>query len=299
MLNKRLLIILIVFITLATVATIGGTVFVVRGINIRFTNTLEYLAADEPQIIHNLEQELNFARGRSTIFSVNRGRIRRTIEEHEPRIIVTNIEVLPTRIEIRVRERYPVFEFQHGGQRIVMDRHLRFVTRSQITTRSLIDITGQIAPPPASRIEIGDYLDHLFYGVETLEAEGYIARMNRLRLTAAIFWDGDTLEDALTHLFNAITFTSTQITPDPGGRFDMVLSIRRLYAPFGFSGTSLHLMGVEDDNVFREMLRFTWDVRTAYYHMPIGVFRAYAENGCILVVTPAPNNTRHRCCDNP
>ena len=159
------------------------------------------------------------------MFGVNRDAIAEAIEEEEFRVRVTNIEVVfPNRIVISVRERYPVFEFVHAGNRYILCRELRFITHQIYPVRELIQIPSDqiIVTNPERRIALGEYLDDFFPpnfdGTFSYHYQEERLKIRRVRDVADFFFSRANYEDAFSHMFTRFAFVQRG-----GARVDMYL----------------------------------------------------------------------------
>ena len=280
MTNKRLLVILIVFIVLGGIAAAGGTIFVVRDVEIRFANELQYLQDDEGALLNRFNHSTrNYTHGRNTLFGIDRSRITYIIENEDQggdyRVRVTNIEVqFPNRLVITVRERYPVFQINIGaGQRKVFDNQLRFITSVQVR-EPIVNITGQINAPNIMSLQYGDHLDDLFVGanLEYLKYDRgfteYMAReqllkVHRLRDSANLFMARHNYEDAFTHMFLAIEFEA-----GPNERVDMIFIMRdrNLQVEIWGIGGFHSIAQIQDNAVFRLLMAHAFErVEATHY----------------------------------
>jgi len=254
MTHKRLLIILICFIVVAGAAVAGGTIFRVRNVEIRFTHDLWYLDSEIYWLNPAMHQSLDFVVGRSSLFGVNRDRITQSIEETDPRVRVTNIEVFaPNRLEVRVRERFPVFRF--GNYALDMD--LRFVTSASVVDsrgEPLICITGQIELPQGTQLGIGDFLGDFFTEQDIRENLRIEMLLNK---TSLLWGQGEGLrEDGQTRLISSIEF-GYYLFAVP----EMTLNFRNEDVNIVPYITTVRISDIREDYNFRAMLTHVWDVR--------------------------------------
>lgn len=210
--NRRLLTILIIFLVIGTFAILGGALFAVRTVSVQFTNQPEFFLKDqESQLESELRASvLSFTQKKNIIFGINRKKIKNTIEEKNTRVRVTNIEAkFPNRIEIKVRERYPVFKLQLGdGSTAVMCGQLRVLDKLDAAAFNdleknkakwpFIEIPEIIAEDlRLENLAIGDFLtdyatDKPFLGI-LQQLTPFFARLN-------------SNEDAICNIFESITF---------------------------------------------------------------------------------------------
>ena len=167
-----------------------------------------------------------FTHRRNAIFGIDRARIRNTIEETNTRVRYTNSEIrFPNRLEIRVRERYPVFQlhFADGEKTAVMCGFLRVLDifdvdvfeEFQETKLSwpLIAIPDEIA----SGLTLGDLQVGAF--LTDIEYKGpYVGILQEL---APFFARLSTYEDALCNIFESISFEGVP------GNIRLVMRARR------------------------------------------------------------------------
>ena len=285
MANRRLLVILIIFVVLGGIAAAGGTIFVVRHVEVHFTNKLEFLAPYQQQLRAKFLTEIApYANNRNILFGLDRDRITEVIENESEggdyRVRVTNIEVhFPNRLVIRVRERYPVFQINMGGnERRVFDNQLRFVTTIPIN-RDIIDIGGQIVAPNLNELKLGQHLDDLFLDQDTYFAREQLLKINRLRSLGELFWTRNNYEDSLNHLFRTIIFHESH-----GNRLDMELVMR--HAPTRVEIENIGgwetMEQVRESLNFRRMLSHIWDIREKM-EIDTGLYIVYINASNTLV----------------
>ncbi|MCL2846822.1 MAG: hypothetical protein FWE38_03975 [Firmicutes bacterium] len=293
MANRRLLIVLIVFIAVAGLAIAGGSIFRVRTIEVRFTNTLDYIGEPNRTAVQNsLATSIAFQHGRSSLFGVDRTRIRTTIEAEDFRVRVTNIEVrFPNIIRVSVRERYPVFEYRIDNRRLIFDSQLRYVVPgNQIpTNRNIIDITGQLGATPEylSTLMPGDFFFDILGPADTEVA----LRARRLVEIADLFWARNNYEDSINHLFYSIEFPF--LSAAWANTEDMFLTRRG--SGGGPTNTFIWIRGITHEGDFRRMLTSVWDVlENRMTHYP-GLYevRIQAHNNRVAVMHD-PNWTPER-----
>lgn len=271
--TKRLLVILIIFILIGGTGIAVGQIFIVRNIDPTFVNHLAYID-NEAIIQNNIRENLEFVRGRSILFSVDRTRIRETVEDVDYRIRVTNIEaVFPNTIRISLRERYPVFSFTHpNGQRMILDSQLRFVTDELDNESNLICIIGQVDVPITVAPVTGMFLTDFFKG-DYYDSE-QMMRIARLRELAELFFGQIYLyEDSLTHLFNNFAFD----TPEPN---DMLLT-------FTIPGKTVRIRDITNPSRFFEMIDLVWDTLVVVNQRPGNFVVEYIQGiGARVIETP-------------
>ncbi|MCL2755961.1 MAG: hypothetical protein FWE45_02805 [Firmicutes bacterium] len=275
MTNKRLLAILIVFIVVAGLAVAGGSIFRIREVNIQFTTPeLDFLQPYEARLLNELHAELGFVIGRSSIFGVDRNRITRTIENHDPRIRWTNTEVFaPNRLQISIRERFPVFQF--GNYALCMD--LRYVVQANriLPNRPLINITsgvgtGGIELPNDAQFVLGTFMRDLI----PVEQPRDLLLTNRLIDLAYLFWGQDLREDGITSLISSI-YLNDWFEGERSMRLNFRNPLASQHLPYE---TVVSLRGIDNQTHFREMLTHVWDVRAAMSQDP-GHYIAYMQGG--------------------
>ena len=234
--NKRLLIILCVFIVVGSVAIFGSAVFSINSITVNFHNDLDYFIKDgateeerraaEARLENEIRASLHFMMGRNILFNMDENRIRNTVEntERNPmgggfegfRLRVTNVEaVFPNRIIVTVRERYPVFTYTDGSNVVVMDGSLRVLdTRlppprivngipvpRDVVSLNYVGGSGRVnifQNTNISTVEVGGYL--------TSEYPGFDDFKNALQRIVPVFARLENREDAVTHIFERIEF---------------------------------------------------------------------------------------------
>jgi hypothetical protein len=138
MANKRLVVILLIFIFVAGIAISSVFVFRVQEITAEFMVKPRLLTFGKAEYekgeivkaeLEKYESEAaSIARGKNIVFGVDRDKITETIQGENPLVKVTNIEAkFPNRLEIRIRERIPMYYIEHNGKIAVLDYELQII----------------------------------------------------------------------------------------------------------------------------------------------------------------------------
>ena len=212
--NKRLLAWLIVVIVLGGAAISSALVFRVNIIMVEFKNDIEYIQDEKAASKVYVKAASSVAKGRNILIGLNRKKIKNAIENADPRISVRNIEAkIPNKLEIRVRERYPLYYFtdETSGRTAIMDATLRIVTDGDDFDRindkrdaseKLVKISGQFeVNEEFVDFEAGDSLAK--YCVDELD----LLKFQTLADMAGLFAGQKINEDALSHLFESVIFS--------------------------------------------------------------------------------------------
>ncbi|MCL2569774.1 MAG: hypothetical protein FWE16_01030 [Firmicutes bacterium] len=279
MANRRLIAVLIVFIVLAGVMVAGGTIFRVRNIELSFANQLDYIE-NEQETLSNLRSSINSVHGNNILFNVDRNFITETLEYADFRVRVTNIEVrFPNILRITVRERYPVFELDLGNRQMIFDSQFRYVTSERRGTAPLIEIPVGMAPTDIDELERGGFIFDLEMEQSTR------LKFERKRDIADLFWARNNFEDSINNLFETIAFEAVgTYTSGPNvgmPRYVMILDRRD-------SPTIIEIIGIRDQDLFRQKLTKVWFVMEYQMHHFPGLYRVYYNNGNIQVLSPPP-----------
>jgi len=120
--NRRLLIILLTFIVVGTLTVLGGVLLSVDVVTVTFSNEFDFFKGEDPNdIADSLRVSvLPVTMDKNNLFGINDKKVIKAIEEdnetYGSRVRVTNIErKFPNRVEILVRERYPVYKLALGN----------------------------------------------------------------------------------------------------------------------------------------------------------------------------------------
>lgn len=217
--SKRLLAILIIFIILSGIAIIGGTVFIIKDIEINIVSP-DFIK-DEVISKQNMYLATQDVKGKSILFNLKKDDIKTKIENAEKLVKVINIEAeFPSKVVIDVRERYPVFlcdKISSGGKMVILDAEMR-VLYSGITAwegeySKLVSIKN--TGINFDSFEIGDYA----VGLNEKSTE----KIAQLQTVSKYFIGLGTNEDSITHLFNEITFIEDGIL---SGTYVMYLDVK-------------------------------------------------------------------------
>jgi len=218
--NRRLLTILLIFILIGTFAILGSALFAVRTVSVQFTNQFEFFQKEEEaQLESDLKSSvLSFTQKKNSIFGINRKKITGTIEEKNKRVRVTNIEVkFPNRLEIKVRERYPVFKLQFGdgeaAMTAVMCGQLRVLEKLDAAAFEELETNPKKARWPLITIpeEIGTdlRLEDLEIGEFLTSVETDKPYIGILQQLTPFFARLNSNEDAICNIFESVAFKGT------------------------------------------------------------------------------------------
>jgi len=218
--NRRLLIILIVFICIGTLAVLGSTLFALRTVNVTFSSYFSFLRdmeTGEVLRVEDVQASLKNSiwqdvKHKNTLFGINDNKVRDTIESANTRVRVTNIErKFPNRLEITVRERYPVYKMQFGDKTVVICGYLRVIEHLDAVEFEkylekadgwpLIVIPTEIgAGLTLADLPVGVFLtDMITEGPHIAILKQIVPHLSRI----------DTFEDTICHVFESISFGGT------------------------------------------------------------------------------------------
>ena len=210
--NKRLLVILIIFLVLGTLAILGGTVFSVKSVTVRFHNKLDYFvdsttseqeqAAATARLEGDIEGSLGYLKNKNILFNINKTKISTSIEEHEEiyegfRLHVTNVKsVFPNKIVVTVRERYPVYTYTEGSNTVVLDGSLRVLDKKMpVDNRRLVNIESAFPNVDVESLEIGEVL-----------VSDFPERDAVVKTLVPFFAEISSYEDAVIKIFSKVEF---------------------------------------------------------------------------------------------
>jgi hypothetical protein len=202
--SRRLLIILVIFIVLAGMGIIGGTVFRVRNIDIVFTKTAVNL--DKAKVNEKLLLELEYLKGKNILFNTDKDAIKKIVEDTEIFLKVVNIKAkFPNTIVIDVRERYPVYIYKEGtAKTYIMDAEMRVLYIEDDYTgdgKGLVDISFVGSGLFSADIVKGSYV----MGVGESNQE----KIRLINIIPEFFEGNSSYEAALIHQIREITFAPT------------------------------------------------------------------------------------------
>ena len=274
-----MLVILIVFIVLAGIATAGGTIFRVRNIEIYLENPFQSLVPVEAQVMSTIRNAASVTRGRNILFGIDRDRIINAVEDAVLRVDVRDvIPVFPNTVRIVIRERFAVFQYEdtQSDRTFVMDSQLRFISEIPVLPLNTIDISGVLPPTFTGNLgpgdipfqfprdnldslELGDYFINAFTPQEdeedTIENQRARLFIERLRNIANRFSAYGNHEDSLTHLFYSVLFFEAAAS-----RLDVYMILRNHYTAAA-SPSRLEIIGITVETEFLKMLNEIWTVR--------------------------------------
>lgn len=210
---------MVVLIILSGVAIIGGTVFVIKDIEIKVVSTA---FVDEETSKENMSAAVKDIKGKSILFNLDKDEIRTKIEAAEKLVKVVNIMAeFPNKVVIEVRERYPVFVFNKvssGGNMVILDADMRVLYNDTTAWDGdydkLVDIseTGVLV----DTFTVGDYASS---GVEEDKE-----KIEQLQAVTKYFIGRGTHEDSISHMFNEILFIENGSVP--AGVYAMYLDVK-------------------------------------------------------------------------
>jgi hypothetical protein len=196
---------LIVFIVLAGMGIIGGTVFRVRNIDIVFIK--ETVSLDKTKVSEKLMLELGYLKGKNILFNTDKVKIEEIVENTEIFLKVTNIKAeFPNTIVIDVQERYPVYIYKEGTTKTyIMDAEMR-VLYTDIEDyagdgKRLTDISFVGSGLFNSGIVKGGYV----MGVGESNQE----KIKLINTIPKFFAGNNNYEESLTHQIRKVTFDPT------------------------------------------------------------------------------------------
>ena len=219
--NKRLLVILVVFLVLGTLAVLGGVLFSIKRIDVRFHNELDYFvdanasaeekATQTKRLEDSILASLSYLNGKNILLNMSSKKIKNKIESHEGdyqgfRLRVTNVRAeFPNRLVVTVRERYPVYRYTIGGKTFVLDGGLRVLddrvpkdlVNGVLTERRLIDLRDALPEISNDGLSIGDWL--------TAKPED-AKKQEVIEKLVPFFAREQSFEDAITGIFWKIEF---------------------------------------------------------------------------------------------
>ena len=222
--NKRLLVILIIFLVIGTLAILGGTVFSIKSITVRFSNVLDYFVdadATKPEkdaitaeLEASIEESLGYMKNKNILFNVNSAKITTSVEGHKDnyegfRLRVSNVKAeFPNKLVITVRERYPVYQYTVGTETVVLDGDLTVLDKKLPKDgRPLVSLMEALPHVDVT------YLSDLKIG-ETLESN-HPEREAIIKEVVPFFARISSYEDAVTKFFSKIEFRDDVPGQDP------------------------------------------------------------------------------------
>jgi len=166
------------------------------------------LIVDEPSAIQKYKEAgESVAKGKNILFGFERDTIREAIEASDPLIRVTNVEAkFPNKVEVKIRERYPVFYIESGVNFAILDYEMHVISKDR-TLKSpdgkypdLIDISGQFTPADEfEKFELGDVLTSCVKIDE-------VQKVDTLIMMSKLFFSDSYTEADLRHLILTIDF---------------------------------------------------------------------------------------------
>jgi hypothetical protein len=245
--SKRLLCILIIFIILSGMAVIGGTVFIVREVEINIVSADSEVLPNEALSKAKMQSEIEYLKGKSILFSVKESEIQAKIEAAETLVKVKNIKAeFPNKIVIDVRGRYPVYKCTDLGQTMILDAEMRRLPEIWGNDKELIDITD--ASISFNPVEVGGFATGY-----TPTDEKKIAQLNIVsNYSFNVQSNG---EASQTHIFREISF-DPQVEAS-SSMLKMVMNIRPSAVVPGDGETKIVIttQGQED---FARLLAIVW-----------------------------------------
>lgn len=272
------MIILIIFIVLAGIAIIGGTVFKVRKIDIVFTHTTT-LDKDGTERILQKKLGSDFL-GKNILFNLDKAKITEVVENTEIFLKVTNVKAeFPNRIVVDVRERYPVFLYKDSADTFVMDAEMRILYKNNFPIEKeneLIDISI-VSGLLQSTLNRGDYVKE--------NENSSSGKLKLIDFIPRFFMGLGDYEAATTHQIRGVKFN-----PPVEG----VIAMRIEVKPEKHETEDVHLVIMKAPGEdFAELFALIWAVMTrpAPYGTngfkqasQAGVYVVYYQNGEMEVV---------------
>jgi hypothetical protein len=224
------LIILVIFIVLAGMAIIGGTVFRVRNIKIV---PISFSSLDITAVNNKLQPHLDYLNGKNILFNTDKDAIKKIVEDNEIFLKVVNIKAeFPNTIVIDVRERYPVYLYKGAGKTFVLDAEMRVLyidsypteRESDLSDISLVD-SGILFN---TSITEGDYI----VGVGEINKE----KIELVNIIPQFFASNGSYEASIIHQIRGITFDPTidgiimmnvKVQPENHEAIDVTLKIMK------------------------------------------------------------------------
>gem|GEM_PF-2934059 len=217
--NKRLLIILVIFLAVGTLAILGSVVFSISKIEVNFNNALDYFVTDSmpenqaaDKLGADIKASLSSMLGKNIFFNVNSKTIADKIESHQGddydgyHLRVTNVMArFPNTLVITIRERYAVYSYKSGSATVVLDGDLKIIDtkipndKETGAPRSLIDLSNAFSVNDTEAIVPGKYLTDK----DSPEKAAIIKKI------VPFFWSEDSYEDAITKYFTKFEFGNT------------------------------------------------------------------------------------------
>ena len=266
---------LIVVIFLCGAAITSVLIFRVHVVEVDFRNDVDYIGyikGEEAAIKLYEQKALSVVKGRNILIGVNRKKIIEAIESADNLVRVMNIETkIPNKLEIRVRERYPLYYFtdETSGRMAIMDSTLTIVTdgtdfdkinEMRAENKKLVEISNINVTENFAEFEQGQSFADYCAG------ESDFLKFQRLVDTAQLFAGQEMYEDTLNHLFSDIKFDNTLIG-------DMVFTIRSEYA----QGSIIYFEIRDRDENFPKKIATAWYILEEISDYEPG--RILVENG--------------------
>jgi hypothetical protein len=224
-------------------AIIGGTVFRVRKINIVFTSTS---TLNRDNVSKQLARELDYLKGKSILFGMDKQKIKDTVEKSEILAKVINIKAeFPNTITIDIRERYPVFIYRETPtQKFVMDAEMRVLYKNDYPDNEddLTDITSVGSGLFKTNIAKGEYI--------TGDGINNQAKIDLIKIIPDFFASNGNYEASVIHQIRDISFGQ-----DETGVITMNINVK----PENHNATDVQLKVIKtpsDD--FAELFACVW-----------------------------------------
>jgi len=250
--NKRLLVILLLFIFIGGAAVSTAVVFRVEKINIILLDKLDqekYMSTSEiSNVLADSKQKVKgVVRKKNLLFSVNDKKVRNAVETGDARIKVANIlRKAPNTLNVEIHERYPMYYLIYGTRTAILDSSLQIVSHDEglLVSFDLINITAQFEDLNDSFEDFkpGDNLCD--FALTTVDKEHAKALVDMAKIFARSDLDGGYKEADLARLIQNIDFYApatpddnmTIVLRDPrpeAGSFHLNIEIRHFQTNFG------------------------------------------------------------------
>ncbi|MDR0975780.1 MAG: hypothetical protein LBM01_02360 [Christensenellaceae bacterium] len=304
--DRRLWVILTIFVCITGLAIFGSIYFKVKTIECYSLADFEYFAEGPraEELYATLAETTKYLKGKNIFLGVNRDEIKRRIEEAEPRIKV-NVKGIkaewPNKLIIPFRERFSVYYYNNGERGVVLDKEMRILELADNidNNKEIIDISGKIETTDAFNDDtalIGKYLTEFLSRDDdsNLKAE-------RLIDVAELFesmGDGEgNKEGSFKHMFASVSFSVGGVNFEEQATIDMTLNFR-LPADLQNPGklpsgpTTLKICDIENDDDFNYMFAAIYDCFEKNLQES-GDYHARVDGSKIKVVNPKSEETEY------
>jgi transcriptional regulator of acetoin/glycerol metabolism len=224
-------------------AVIGGTVFVIKEVEINFISAESFTNEEESK--ENMLSKIDYLKGKSILFNVNENEIRSKIESAEKLIKVKNIKAeFPNKIIIDVRERFPVYKYTFMGTTMILDTEMRILYKDPNAWKDESELTdisdAGISLNPA---DVGDFAT----GATAVS----IKKIEQLNIVSNYFSAQGTQEAGRTHMLRKITFD------DDNSASDMLRMVIEMKPQSVLADTKITII-TQGDEDFARLLAFVW-----------------------------------------